>query len=53
MVHVGAVDTDLKEQIDETHNRDAYGGIWRTDRLPWHLETPPLSNPTFDGYEFP
>jgi uroporphyrinogen decarboxylase len=52
-VSVGAVDTDLKVQIDETHNRDAYGGIWRTDRLPWHLEIPPLPNPSFDGYEFP
>lgn len=53
IVTVGAVDTDYKEDIDATHNRDAYGGIWRTDRLPWHLEKPPLSEPSFAGYEFP
>lgn len=50
---VGAVDTDLKYPIDDTHYRDAYGGLWRSDRLPWHLETPPLSQPTFEGYAFP
>ncbi len=48
-----AVDTDLKTQIDATHNLDAYGGIWRTDRLPWHLEKPPLEVPSLDGYTFP
>lgn len=53
MLTVAAVDTDYKEQIDPTHNRDSYGGIWRTDRLPWHLETPPLANPSFEGYDFP
>ncbi len=53
MVHVGAVDTDIKESISETHARDGYGGIWRTDRRPWHLEKPPLAEASFDGYEFP
>ena len=48
-----AVDTDYKEEIDETYVRDGYGGIWRQDRRPWHLEKPPLSEPSFDGYEFP
>jgi hypothetical protein len=24
--------------------RDIFGSIWRTDRLPWHLETPVLPN---------
>jgi uroporphyrinogen decarboxylase len=48
-----AVDTDMKVTIDDTHNEDAYGGIWRTDRLPWHLEKPPLERPSFDGYTFP
>ena len=43
MTDVGAVDTDKKEVIDAVYNRDPYGGIWRTDRLPWHLETPPLA----------
>jgi uroporphyrinogen decarboxylase len=50
---VAAVDTDLKRTIDDTHNQDAYGGIWRTDRLPWHLEKPPLERPSFEGYAFP
>jgi uroporphyrinogen decarboxylase len=50
---VQAVDTDLKVVLDATHNQDAYGGIWRTDRLPWHLEKPPLERPSFDGYTFP
>lgn len=48
-----AVDTDMKTKIDDTHNQDVYGGIWRTDRLPWHLEKPPLSAPSLDGYTFP
>lgn len=50
---VSAVDTDMKERIDEAHERDAYGGIWRSDRRPWHLERPPLAKPSFEGYDFP
>lgn len=53
MVRAHAVDTDLKEPIDEIHVRDGYGGIWRQDRRPWHLEKPPLNQPSFEGYEFP
>jgi len=53
VVHVSAVDTDKKVPIDESHNRDPYGGIWRIDRLPWHLEKPPLDKASFDGYNFP
>lgn len=53
IVGVGAVETDLKRQVDERHVRDGYGGIWRQDMKPWHLETPPLANPSFDGYAFP
>ena len=52
-VGVGAVDTNLMEPIDEVRARDGYGGIWRMDRRPWHLETPPLSEPSFEGYAFP
>ena len=33
--------------------RDPYGSLWRTDRRPFHLERPGLSEPTFDGYEWP
>ena len=53
IVGVGAVDTDLKERIDEKYVRDGYGGIWRQDMRPWHLEKPPLPEPTFHGYTFP
>jgi uroporphyrinogen decarboxylase len=53
IVGVGAVDTDYKEHIGDGRVRDAYGGIWRTDRRPWHLERPPLSDPSLEGYEFP
>lgn len=53
IVGVRAVDSDLKTALDETHVRDGYGGIWRTDRRPWHLEKPPLSAPSWEGYAFP
>lgn len=53
MVNIHAVATDHKDVVDATHNRDLYGGLWRTDRRPWHLETPPLAEPTLDGYVFP
>ena len=53
MVSVGAVDTDMSESISATHRRDGYGGIWRVDKRPWHLETPPLTEASFDGYAFP
>jgi uroporphyrinogen decarboxylase len=53
LVGVGAVDTDPKTPIDGVYVRDGYGGIWRQDIRPWHLEKPPLPEPSFDGYEFP
>ena len=53
MTTVAAVDTDLKEPIDDIRVRDGYGGIWRQDRRPWHLEKPPLDRPSFEGYTFP
>jgi uroporphyrinogen decarboxylase len=53
MTGVGAVDTDKKEALSAERWQDAYGGIWRVDRLPWHLETPPLKTPSFEGYTFP
>jgi len=53
MITVAAVETDIREPISETHHRDGYGGIWRANRRPWHLERPPLSEPSLDGYAFP
>jgi uroporphyrinogen decarboxylase len=53
MIGVGGVDTLKMEAIDETRSRDGFGGIWRMDRRPWHLEQPPLSTPSFDDYALP
>jgi uroporphyrinogen decarboxylase len=53
IVGVGAVNTDPKVPIDAKYVRDSFGGIWRQDMRPWHLETPPLATPSFDGYTFP
>jgi uroporphyrinogen decarboxylase len=53
IVSMSAVDTDIKIPLGNGRDRDVYGGIWRTDQRPWHLETPPLAQPSFDGYELP
>jgi len=53
MVRVSAVETNPLTPIDDVFAMDGYGGKWRMDRRPWHLETPPLSEPSFDDYEFP
>lgn len=53
IVGVSAVDTDYKTQISATRIRDGYGGIWRTDMRPWHLETPPLAEAEWGDYKFP
>lgn len=53
IVNVAAVNTDLRIKVDEAHELDGYGGIWRVDRAEWHLEKPPLERPSFDGYTFP
>jgi len=33
--------------------KDAYGALWRMDKRPWHLEKPPLKEPSLNGYVFP
>lgn len=53
IVQVSAVDTDPKTPLDAVYAKDGYGGIWRMDQRPWHLEKPPLAQPSFDGYAFP
>ena len=35
------------------YSKDVFGSIWRTDKLPWHLEVPVLAEPSFKGYTFP
>jgi len=47
------VDTQMFTSIGEPYMRDAFGAIWRMDKRPWHLETPPLAEPSLSGYEFP
>ena len=52
-VNVWAVDSNPHKQIDNVYSRDAYGGIWRNDKLPMHLEKPPISESSFENYSFP
>jgi len=47
------ISTTREVPIREHYSRDVFGSIWRTDKLPWHLETPVLSEPSFKGYTFP
>lgn len=53
IVDMYAVDTDPKIPISDTHVRDYFGGIWRIDQRPWHLETPPLPEAEWGDYIFP
>jgi len=47
------VDTQLLTRVDDVYMVDGYGALWRMDMKPWHLEKPPLSEPSLDGYAFP
>ncbi|HUT34378.1 MAG TPA: uroporphyrinogen decarboxylase family protein [Planctomycetota bacterium] len=53
LAHASAVETWPTEEIAPGRIRDAYGTVWRTDRRPWHLESPAIEKPSFDGYDFP
>jgi uroporphyrinogen decarboxylase len=53
MVTCCNLDRRYNEPIDDGYTRDLFGSIWRTDRRPFHLETPGLPEPTLAGYEFP
>jgi uroporphyrinogen decarboxylase len=46
-------DTIQERKLDNVYARDGYGALWRMDKRPWHLEQPPLSEPSFAGYAFP
>ena len=50
---VGNVGEAEPEKLDDTHNRDLFGTIWRTDNIPAVVEKAPLSEPSFQGYDFP
>ena len=47
------VDTQLLQELDSVYSVDAFKALWRMDRKPWHLEKPPLAEPTLEGYSFP
>jgi len=47
------VDTVLMKPFDAIYAKDGYEALWRMDKKPWHLETPPLKEPTLDGFDFP
>lgn len=43
----------VQEPIGGGMARDTFGGLWRMDRRPYHLDKPPLERPSLEGYEFP
>ncbi|MFC1526835.1 uroporphyrinogen decarboxylase family protein, partial [Candidatus Latescibacterota bacterium] len=45
--------TMKRESLGDGYERDLYGSLWRVDRRPFHLETPGLERPSFEGYDFP
>ena len=47
------VDTIQEVDISDTHAKDVFGSIWRTDRRPWHLEQPVLGEASLKNYKFP
>ncbi len=49
----GSVATSPHEKLDAVHHRDAFGTVWRTDKLPSWVVEPGLKAPTFEGYDFP
>ena len=49
----GGVTKSADEKIDDTHHRDAFGTVWRTDQLPRVVVEPGLKSPSFEGYTFP
>ena len=50
----GVVDTMRKDPTDRAgFERDPFGSIWRVDLRPFHLETPGLASPSFEGFSWP
>lgn len=46
-------DTEQRKPLSESRVRDIYGGEWRIDLRPYHLEKPSLLKPSFEGYDLP
>ena len=49
----GSVCKSTNKELDDAHHQDAFGTVWRTDRLPSSVVKPGLKAPTFQGYTFP
>ena len=47
------VNTQQMRKLDDIYTMDAYGARWRMDKKPWHLEKPPLDEPSLAGYTLP
>jgi len=53
MRHVGGVDSIVERRIDDVYVKDAFGSLWRMDKLPFHLEKPALPEHSFEGAAWP
>ncbi|MBN1352493.1 hypothetical protein JXJ21_24050 [candidate division KSB1 bacterium] len=53
IVQSSVIDAIREKPVSETHTRDIFGGIWRHDKRPFHLETPAITTPSFDNFVFP
>ncbi|MDH7568441.1 MAG: hypothetical protein QHJ73_02475, partial [Armatimonadota bacterium] len=53
LVQCGSLVRIPEERLDPAHVRDAFGTVWRTDRLPRVVVEPGLKQPTLTGYRFP
>ena len=49
----GGIDRRKSEPIGNGLERDLFGTVWRTDRRPFHMETPGLEQPSLEGYTLP
>ena len=53
MARCGSVARSANVELDATHYRDAFGTVWRTDKLPPAVVEPGLKSPSFQDYAFP
>lgn len=51
--HCGWIPKNTNVKIDDTHHRDVFGTLWRTDGAEPVVVEPGLSEPRFAGYPFP
>ncbi len=53
IANCGSISKPLQTPVDDAHTKDAFGTVWRTDRLPRVVTEPGLKAPSFQGYDFP